>query len=170
MPRDEVDPRDWSPTWEGERKRGAALIKVIGNLGDEHPFDYGGFIVYRVADPTKTGSESRWTAVEYWGEPTEVDRDDPKKDTYQVFRWNIENDVLKDLDWVEGSDLGGWEAVAKSVGMSLEKLKKDARSGNALDRAWIYKLVGDFYGIDNLDSYPLELTREEMEKRWPEFR
>lgn len=141
------------PGLPGARKRGEVEIQILGNLGDKNPLDYGGHIVYRVHDPK---NDTRWVTGEYWDEPAD--------DTYQVYRWNIEKDVVKDLDWVDE-----WGSIAESVGMDVEVLKRLARSEGPLDRAGVYEMVGRFYGFDNLDSSPDTFTRDEMEKRWPEF-
>jgi hypothetical protein len=125
----------------------------LENLGDANPLDYGGHIVYRVHDPK---NDTRWVTGEYWDEPVD--------DAYRVYRWDIEKDVVKDLDWVDE-----WDAIAASIGMPLENLMRMARSEDTLDRAQVYEMVGRFHGFENLDSYPDTFTREEMEKRWPEF-
>jgi hypothetical protein len=30
-------------------------------------------------------------------------------------------------------------------------------------------MVGDYHGWENIDVYPVSLTREELAVRWPEF-
>lgn len=155
----ELGPREWSPKSEKARKRGHAEIKVLGNLGDAKPFDYGGFIIFRVRDPKKTGPQAMTTVAEFWHEPLEG-----QPDRYEVYRFQVEYDVMKDLSWVKD-----WKEIAEYHGISLDELKKDAQSGNPLDRAGVYRMVADYHGFENLDSYPERYTRKEMEKRWPEF-
>lgn len=159
----EEGPRDWSPRATG-RKRGEVLVKILDNLGDRHPLDYGGLIVYRVRDTKKSGPHNSWVEADFWYEPLEVDRDDPEKDQYEVYRFTIEPDVFKELSWV-----GAWDHVAESAGIPDEELLRMGQSGNPLDRARVYEAVGRMYGFENLDSYPERYTRKEMEKRWPEF-
>lgn len=141
------------------------LIKVIDNLGDRHPLDHGGYIIYRVRDPKKEGPGASWIQAEFWDEPVEVDRDEPKKDLYEVYRWQIEPDVFEELSWVKD-----WDAIASSTGMKPSKLIRMARSKDILDRAGVYEDVGRYHGFENLDSYPERFTREQMEERWPEFK
>jgi hypothetical protein len=155
----ELGPREWSPRSKKDRERGEVEIKVLGNLGDASPFDYGGLIVYRVRDPGKTGPEASWIQAEFWHEPMEE-----QPDRYDVYRWQIAYDAMKDLSWVDN-----WKEISEFVGVSLEELKKQSQSGNPLDRAGVYRAVADYHGFENLDSYPEKYTREEMEKRWPEF-
>lgn len=153
----EIGPREWSPS--SGRKRGGVLINVLGNLGDQNPFDYGGFIVYRVRDTDKTGPHSRWIEAEYWFEP-ETETSD-----YEVYRWTIASDVFKDLNWV-----GAWDDVADCAGIKYDEFMKLGRSPNPLDRAVVYEAVGRYHGFENLDSYTETFTREELEGRWPEFK
>jgi hypothetical protein len=155
----ELGPREWSPRSKEDRERGKVEIKILDNLGDKKPFDYGGFIVYRVRDPKKTGPDASWIQAEFWHEPIEE-----QPDRYDVYRWQVEYDVMKDLNWVDN-----WGEIAEYVGISLEELKKEAQSGNPLDRAGVYRMVADYHGFENLDSYPETYTRKEMEERWPEF-
>lgn len=145
--------KDWSPGLPaGGRKRGEVKIRILGNLGDANPLDYGGLIVYEMLDRGK-----KYIDAEYWTEPG------PESETYTVYAWGVEKNVQEDLVWVD------WEAVASYTGHSLDQLKELGRSRDPMDRASVYKAVGDYYGYDEFDSYPLELTREDMEKRWPEF-
>lgn len=155
----EKGPREWSPKSKKTRKRGDVEIKVLGNLGDASPFDYGGFIIFRLRDPGETGPKANAIMAEFWHEPME---DQPNQ--YLIYRFRVEYDVMEDLSWVDE-----WDEIAKYHGISLEELKKDATSGNPLDRAWVYRMVADYHGFENLDSYPETFTREELEARWPEF-
>lgn len=150
---DKSSPLHWMPGLPGARGRGKVQIQILGNLGDANPLDYGGYIVYRVYDPK---NDTHWITGEYWDEPID--------DTYQIYQWNIEKDVIRELDWVDD-----WEKIATSVGMPVEVLMTMARSEDILKRAQVYEEVGRFYGLENLDSYPNRLNRKEMEKRWPEF-
>lgn len=149
---DTGSPLHWMPGFPGARKRGEVQIQIIGNLGDENPLEYGGHIVYRVYDP-KNGT--RWIRGEYWSEPI--------NDIFLVYQWDVEKDVLRDLNWVE------WNDVARHEGIGLEELKRMANSEEILKRARVYEMVGQFYGFDNLDGYREYFSRDEIEKRWPEF-
>lgn len=136
-------------------------IKVIGNLGDATPLDYGGFIVYE----TKTG-ERKSIEAEYWPEPeSRKERYGESQDYYEIDRFTVEDDVLKDLSWVKD-----WDGIAETMGTSEAEIKKLARSKNPLDRAEVYRMVGDYSGWENIDGYPITLSRKEMEERWPEFK
>jgi hypothetical protein len=45
----------------------------------------------------------------------------------------------------------------------------DALCGeSSVARAYVYRAIGDYHGWENLDGYPLTLTREEAEKRYEE--
>lgn len=159
-------PKDWSPR-KGEK------TEVFRNLGDEKPLDYGGFLVLRMTSPDEV--EASYEA-EFWPEP--------EGGKYTVYRVGL--DRLKKAgdhlvpfeygaDWphpVERYDEWfhqGLDDVASFVGSTRAELEADFSSADPVKRAWAYRAVADYHGWDNFDSYPLELTREEMEKRWPEF-
>jgi hypothetical protein len=151
--------KDWRPgKWT---KHGDVLVRVAGNLGDKNPFDYGGLIVF---DVWQREPEHQYVAAEFWFEPEEG-----KGDHYEVYRFNVEPDVLKDLDWIASSDTGNWDVIAENAGIERHVIERMAVSNDPLERAQVYRMVGDYHGWENIDSYPVALTREEIEVRWPEF-
>jgi hypothetical protein len=146
--------KDWRPDQEDRRKRGEVYIRILGNLGDKHPLDYGGLIVYEVLD-----DDLEYIQAEYWNEPLEENR------PYWVYRFDIPKDVFRDLNWVSGH----WDRIAQFAGMSTEALFRMGYSEDPLERAEVYRLVGEHEGWENIDEYPEKLSREEMEERWPEY-
>lgn len=145
--------KDWRPDQESQRPWGDVQIRVLGNLGDKHPLDYGGLIVYEVID-----DDIEYIRAEHWNEPLTEDH------LYWVYRFDVEKDVFKDLSWV-----GRWAKIARFAGMHLEALFMLGLSENPLERAEVYRLVGEYHGWENIDGSPEKFTREEMEKRWPEY-
>ena len=133
--------QDWTP------KKGIRTEGVLLATGDDDPF-----IVHGVKDP-KTGLiEMR---AEYWQR-----WDDLPRLKYQVYEWIIEDDAIKDLDWVD------WDEIARSAGGSKEDLLRDGRSRDPVVRAWVYQAVGQYHGFLNLDGYPRILWEEDLKKRW----
>lgn len=145
--------KDWQPDQGSRRPRGDVQIRVLGNLGDKHPLDYGGLIVYEVQD-----DDLYFIAAEYWSEPLTEDQ------PYLVYRFDVEKDAFKDLNWVHD-----WDRIAAFVGMSTEALFRMGYSEDPLERAEVFRLVGEYHGWENIDENPARFTREEMEKRWPEY-
>ena len=60
--------------------------------------------------------------------------------------------------------------IADSIGMDVEELADQFCSEDALKRAMAYRAVGDYHGFENLDSYPLTMTRREVKSRYKELR
>jgi len=145
--------KDWRPDREPPRQRGDVKIQVIGNLGDANPLDYEGLIVYELWD-----DDLYYVEAEYWNAP-EYD-----SGPYWVYRFSVENDVFMDLSWVKD-----WDRVARYAGILPVEFWRAARSRDPLDRAQVYRIVGEYHGWENIDSDPEKYTREEMEKRWPEY-
>lgn len=142
--------------------------EIIANLGDRSPFDYGGYFIYR----DKTGVY-----------PEEAELLIPEEDekTYTIYRF-----VLDPLKMVNGylvakkydrtwphplerydewfhKDLDG---VASFIGSTKKELEEAFTSDEPLERALAYQAIGDYFGWDNLDSYPLQMTRREVENRY----
>ena len=67
-------------------------------------------------------------------------------------------------EWFTDS-LGG---VASFIGTTEQDLRRDLCSEDVLLRARAYRAIGDYHGFENLDSYPSEITVEELEERWSE--
>lgn len=155
--------KDWRPGGESSysipippgpwRRRGEIQYKVIANLGDRHPIDYGGFIVYVLRSKGQDYLEA-----EFWHEP------ETERSKYVVYSFGIADNVLEDLDWVDN-----WEEVAETSGAELGDLRKMAFSEDPLERANVYRMVAEYHGWDNLDSYPPAITRRELERRWPQY-
>ncbi len=60
--------------------------------------------------------------------------------------------------------------IADFIGMDVEELAEHFCSDDALKRAAAYLAVGDYHGFENLDSYPLTMTRLEVKARYKELR
>jgi len=104
------------------------------------------------------------TKVEFWVDNAWVGGaflDERGEDRYTVYRFDIEDDPVKDLNWAD------WFAIVDTMGVSVTELGEMSISPNPLQRAELYRMVGDHHGWDNIDGYPLRLSRPEMEERWP---
>ena len=60
--------------------------------------------------------------------------------------------------------------IAEFIGMEVDELAEHFCSEDALKRAAAYRAVGDYHGFENLDSYPLTMTRREVKSRYKELR
>lgn len=134
--------------------------KCIGQLGDENPLDYGGYWVLEdttgvypeEAEYLETNEEDGLTAWRFILE----------KCTY-------ENGVLSDNPFHK--DYPAWFAddlddVASCCGTTADELRRKLCSDNALERAEAYRDIGNYFGMENLDQYPLHLSRREAKLRY----
>ena len=146
--------------------------KLIANLGDVNPLEHGGYFVY--VDETGVYEAEAELLI------TDENESSPEYE-YTAYRFILErctliNGILsankfhpdcmawfgyRDKDRPQDSDLND---VAKFADMP--DIAELLCSENPVDRARAYQVIGDYHGWDNLDSYPLALTRAEAEERY----
>lgn len=146
------------PTW-----------KLLTNLGDVHPVEYGGLFVFEditgVYDPEMELIEAPEDSI---------DIDDPKA------RWTTRRVVLDRCTFINGvlsenefhQDKPAWFADSlASVARSMDcgDLVSLLCSEQAINRAIAYRAIYDFHGWDNGDSYPNRYTKAEIEARIASF-
>lgn len=148
--------------------------EFVANIGDEHPFEHGGYFIYH--DKTEKYG--------YEAELLVVDEARGGRATYRIYRVPLDplklvNDYLVPLSYEPGwahpvEQYAEWfnrdlERVADNIGSTKEDLEKAFISTNPIARADAYRAVGDYHGWENLDSYPLtNLSRATVEKRYAE--
>ncbi len=152
--------------------------QLIANLGDvsaDHGnLDYGAYYIYQ--DVTGVyPPEAEW-----------VDAPEDDDGTFGVYRFIIEpctyvNGILSDNPY--HPDMSVWFApsavgrAARPQDSNLAQLctSMDTTEGEfirlitstePLDRAQAWRMVGEYHGFVNLDEYPQELTREEIDARY----
>lgn len=119
-----------------------------GIIGDRNPIEHWGGIIYR-----KPGNQYSMVYFQSYD-----DSDDDGM--VSVFEFDIEDDVVEDLNWVK------WDAVANYIGMPVDELKEHARSSNVHARASVYESVAGYYGFGNLDHDQQEMTLKEAERKF----
>jgi hypothetical protein len=134
----------------------AADGHVYGQIGDMNPLDHSGGLVYESSGGPAILYTHGLEHEEGVG-PYDEDVESVKLDVYEV---PIEEDVVKDLSWVD------WDSVASSIGMGVAELKGYARSSNIMARASVYDSVAGHYGWHELDSYPTKMTYGELDELW----
>ena len=131
--------------------------KCVAQIGDATPLDYGGL----------------WVFIDTTGVyPPEGELYDA--DTRQVRRFILEdctytNGILSDNKF--HPNLPAWfademGAVAETMGTTSLNLINQFCSSDPVTRADAWRCIGDYFGWDNLDSYPLTLTRREAARRY----
>lgn len=160
--------QEWSPRDYPEPKtKDQPIWEFLRNLGDEDPLEHGGFFVYR----DKTGAYAE-----------EIEHLTPMIDrSFLVYRTPIDRLKLVDGYLVPLRYRPEWrhpleqydewfheklDEVAHSIGSTKEELETDFTSPDPIRRAWAYQAVGEHFGWENFDSYPLRLTRAEVKKRF----
>ena len=139
------------------------IWRCIANLGDRNPLDHGGLFVY----VDKTGTY-----------PPEMERIEPVSDDDNS-ALEIRRVVLDRCTFTDGvlSDnpyhptLPAWYArelvrVAESFGEPLDDYHSALCSEHPLPRAKAMRDVLDYFGWDNVDSYPFTVTRSEARRRY----
>src|SRR3990167_3392001 len=149
------------PTW-----------KLIANLGDVHPLEHGGYFVY-IDETGGYEAEAELLIVE--------ELYDGRDQKYTVYRFTLARCTLidgilsdnkfhpecmawfgyRDKDRPQDSDLND---VAKFADMP--DIAELFCSESPVDRAVAYQAIGDYHGFENLDSYPLTLSKAEAEERY----
>jgi hypothetical protein len=112
--------------------------RMLDNLGDVNPVDYGGFFVY----VDRTGVYA--PEVELLESP---DSDDAPEG-WDVYRACIEKDPTRQWWYDRLSE------VAVSHGMELSELQRMATSADTLARAMVYQCLFSHFGAHEFDSYP----------------
>ena len=136
------------------------IWKFVANLGEATPLEYGGLFVYT----DETGVY-----------PPEMERLEPlengKFDLRRVCLdpCTYEDGVLSDnsfhptLDAWFADDL---DLIASCIGVEHHSLVKQLTSADPVQLARGYEAIGDYHGWENLDEYPLTLTKAEVLERY----
>jgi hypothetical protein len=139
---------------------------LVSNLGDASPIAYGGYFVY--VDSTGVYPPEAELLVS------------PEDDAAEA--WKVRRFILEPCTFVNGilsdnpfhPECPVWFAdklasMADLFGTTEEGLRALFLSADPVERAQAWRMVGEYFGFEELDRYPLRLTRAEVEKRYPEF-
>jgi hypothetical protein len=158
--------------------------KLLANLGDVNPIEYGGYFIFEdgtgVYDPQGEYLEApdddtgTWYVYRFDLDRCTLTTSEPDHDgsTYTVLSdnpyhplhpaWFARKDPKRPQD-------SGLEDVANFTGQDVAELEAALCSEDVIERAHAYRDIGSYHGFDNLDSYPLTLTRAEVDARYPEY-
>lgn len=144
------------------------LWKLVAQLGDAHPLDYGGLFVYEDQSGVYPPECAKLVP------PEDSEADSP------VAKWTEYRFILEPCTFINGilsdnkfhPEHPAWfadslESVASFIGQSKADLIVALVDGSAKDKAWAWESISEYHGFGNLDSYPLTLTRAEVEARYP---
>ncbi len=133
----------------------------VAQLGDANPLDYGGYWVLEdITGVYPPEGELLQTGEE--GEPLTVYR-------FILDPCTFVDGVLSDNQF--HPDYPAWFAdklsdIARANGMESDMLIASFISGDSKERASAWRMVGEYYGFDNLDLYPITLSRREARQRY----
>lgn len=149
--------------------------KYVTNLGDASPIENGGLFLYvdetdvyppeleKLEEPAEDARRQRWTVRRVTLDRLKLHRDgDTLYLVSAAYDASWSHPVSAYVEWF-ASDLG---SVADTMGTTREELEAAFCSEDPKSRAWAYQCVYDYHGWDNGDSYPLTLTRKEVETRY----
>jgi hypothetical protein len=134
--------------------------KYLTNLGDASPLEHGGYFIFE--DETGVyAPEAEYLEVKDDGTGTAY--------RFSLDKCTYIDGVLSDNKF--HPDHPAWFAdhlphIADSFDMTVAEVAAKFCSDDVLERAWAYREVGSYYGFDNFDNYPLELSEEEMQIRY----
>lgn len=139
--------------------------KLLKNLGDVSPVDYGGYFVF--VDETGVYPPE--------GELLEAPDDNDDPIGWTIYRFILDRCTLIDgilSDNAYHPEISAWfadsiGAIARCNGQSELELMADLCSENPIDRAMAYRSIGHYHGFENLDPYPLRFhDRANVETRY----
>lgn len=150
--------------------------KLVAQLGDVHPIEYGGYFVYEDTtgqyDPeaelliAPDDDDGQWTAYRFTLEPcTFIDgvlSDNKFHPEHPAWFAGTEAQRLE-----RPQDSTYLKNIADFAGVSVEELVSYF-TGNIEARASAWRLVGEYHGFENLDGYPLTMNKAEAEARYAE--
>lgn len=149
----------------------------IGTFGDVNPIEYGGGFVFT----PRAGVEPE---AEYIEPPTDPDAPGARWRVYRfgLKRCTFENGILSDNQFHPGhpawfaepetgrtlrpQDNTYLSCIADWVGATCAELIQLLCSLDPLERCAAYVDIGNYHGWEELDHYPLELSKAEIEERY----
>lgn len=160
--------------------------KLVAQLGDVDPISYGGYFIYEdetgVYAPEAEHLESPdedaddgWIVHRFSLDRCTLTTFDAGEDTgfsYTVLSDNsfhpemsawFAPSAVKRRERPQDSHLGN---VADTMDTTVDELQAAFCADDVRARAWAYRCIGDYYGYDNLDAYPLRLNRADVEARY----
>jgi hypothetical protein len=159
------------------------IWKYIANLGDANPIEHGGYFIYE--DETGVYCPEGELLIHF-----DEHENDSGEETFHIYRFSLDKcvaDVMYPYTlsankyhpelsaWFAGTeeqrkerpqDTCYFKDMAASAGIDEDELRHMFCSWNTIQRALAWQIVGNHHGFENLDSYPLTLTRKEVEGRY----
>lgn len=132
-------------------------VKAV--IGDVNPLQYGGWII-----------GARETHIDCLViEP--IDWEDKGKQgegiDCLVYHIALDRDMEPDTEWyATSSNADGFKANLADKGITWDEFKAYVSSEDSVKRAWAWKEVADYYGMENLDDCPTRESESSLRKRF----
>ena len=141
--------------------------ELLANIGDCNPIDHGGAFIFR----DKRGN---------YPPEMEVLLEDGENEYGEPTHWTVHRFILDKCIWQDGvlsdnpyhPECAVWFAndldrVSRFADFPGDSLRRYLCSDDLIERAQAYRVLYQYYGLHEFDSYPLAFTdREEVEKRY----
>lgn len=137
--------------------------KFIANLGDANPVEHGGFAVF-TDEAGVYGVEAELLET-----PEETGRRDWTVRRFSCDVCTFANGVLSANKF--HPEKPAWfadklDAIAETYGQTSAQLVSQFTSSDPVTLAGAWRMIGEYFGYDNLDSYPRYFTKKEIKARW----
>lgn len=147
-------------------KTSQPAFKFVANLGDANPIEHGGFAVF--VDETGVYSPE----CELLETPEETGRRDWTVRRFSCDACTFVDGILSDNKYHPTK--AAWfadklDSLANTYGQPVDEVIALFISADPVSRASAWRMVGEYFGFDNLDSYPLYFSEEEIKARWSNY-
>lgn len=133
--------------------------EILAVIGDVNPIQYGGWLI-----------GLRNTHVDCIViEPIDWEENGKQGEGIDclTYRIALDRDMNPDAEWYATSgDSEGFKQDLVDMRVSWEEFKEYIGSEDKVKRAWAWKAIADYYGIQNLDDSPRREKESELRKRF----
>lgn len=138
------------------------MRKLLAQLGDKDPITHGGYFIF-------DSDEGDYPQGEWLESPEEDDHQVWRVYRFDIVKCTYQSGILSDNPYHPAHP--AWFANQLSSLCGFVEIEEDDLvemfcGEDVLERAEGYRVVGSYHGFENLDEYPLELTRDEVEERY----
>lgn len=142
------------------------IWEYVTNLGDSIPIDYGGYFILK--DKTNVYNPEGIKLI-------------PESDSMDNNKWTIYRFILEKCTYIDNilsdnkfhpsspvwfSTDTKLNDIASCVGISKIELINMFISHNIIDNALAWESIGNYFGYDELDNYPLQFTNKKELKSY----
>lgn len=113
--------------------------QLVASLGDEHPFEYGGYFIYDQGDGTYAGHY--WEEIEDSATDDE-DGNESEGNRFSLYRFDIPADVYAAHDWAKQNIA----SIVDTIDRDPDDMIEGGRSSDVQERAWAMRDIASTWG------------------------